>query len=189
MHLMRNLAVCEGYAELFQYLCYCVNINATPVYGTAYNVGHMWNAVLLDSEWYMVDVTWDDTAKDGLHCYGYFNITESVISTDHTIDYETIRVPSCTATTYAFYNWYALYVSSSSEDPTNYENVIDYLAKGSEKYLCVYVGNISKGKRKYIQQYILSSKSRLQQYISSMEYSISFDSTYYTIGNYCYIPL
>ena len=184
-----GLAVCEGYSELFQYLCYCVGINATPVYGTASGVSHMWNAVCLDNEWYMVDVTWDDSAKEGLYCYSYFNITETEIQRNHDIDYETLQVPSCTATSYAYYNWYALYIESTSEAPTNYQTVIDYLSASNYQYLCVYVGNQTGNLQKYIQQYILSSRSALQKYIASNNCAISFESTYYSIGNYYYIPI
>lgn len=184
-----NLAVCEGYAELFQYLCYCVNINATQVSGTSFGGAHLWNAVCLDAEWYMVDVTWDDSAKQDLHCYGYFNLTEAEIVADHTIDYDTLQVPSCRATTYAFYNWYGLYAESSFAPPANYAAVMDYLAESSERYLCVYVGNLSGDVKSYIQKYILSSASDLQKYVAQKGYGLAFQLTYYTRGKYCYIPL
>ena len=184
-----NLAVCEGYSELFQYLCYCVGLNATPVHGTSSGSAHEWNAVKLDSDWYMVDATWDDTTTQGMYGYSYFNLTTSEMCKDHTIDYETLSVPSCTATTCAFYNLYALYISSTSSAPENYATVIDNLVANGDKYLCVYVGNQSGNMQEYISKYIFGRDSEVQKYIKQKGYSLSFQSTYYTIRNYCYIPL
>lgn len=92
-------AVCEGYAKLFQYLCYCVGINSTVVLGTSSGDPHMWNCVEIDSKWYMLDVTWDDCGKDNLYCYRYFNLTESQMSENHSADYSVLKVPSCISKT------------------------------------------------------------------------------------------
>ena len=64
-------AVCEGYAKLFQYLCYCTGINSTQILGTSEGSNHMWNAVKLDDEWYQIDVTWDDTNSATVPFYGF----------------------------------------------------------------------------------------------------------------------
>jgi len=183
-------AVCEGYAELFQYLCYCVGINATIVRGKTTRASHMWNAICLDSEWYMVDPTWDDADMNGLHCYGYFNVTEAYIkSIGRTINDEDLNVPSCTATKYAFYNMYGLYTKSTSEAPVNYQKVIDYVASNNDKHLCLYVGNLSGDMVSYIQRYILSPDSELQQYIAEKDYQVRLQYLYIPIGNYCYIAI
>lgn len=88
-------AVCEGYAKLFQYLCYCVGINSTIVLGTSSGDPHMWNCVEIDDKWYMVDVTWDDCGKENLYCYKYFNLTEEEMSEKHSADDSVLKVPSC----------------------------------------------------------------------------------------------
>ncbi|MBQ8802407.1 MAG: hypothetical protein IJZ53_02070 [Tyzzerella sp.] len=185
----KNLAVCEGYAELLQYLCYCVGINVTSVSGTASGGSHMWNAIQLDSKWYMLDATWDDSAQDGLHCYQYFNLTESEMSKDHNADSTNLHVPSCTSTEHAPYRYFALYIESTEAPPVNYEAVIDYLAETDESYLCVYAGNQSSDLQDYISKQIYSDFSNLQRYIRQKGYSISFDSRYYMVGNYYYILL
>ncbi len=60
--------VCEAYAKLFQIFCGRWNIPCVVAVGrsTASTtvVDHMWNYVQLeDGNWYLVDVTWDDTAS------------------------------------------------------------------------------------------------------------------------------
>ncbi len=58
--------VCEGYAKSFKMACDYYGIPNVTVVGTAYNdtsgvgEGHMWNLVLIESNWYVVDATWDD---------------------------------------------------------------------------------------------------------------------------------
>lgn len=184
-------AVCEGYAELFQYLCYSVGIQATIVRGKTTRANHMWNAVCLDSEWYMVDPTWDDFDEDGLHCYSYFNVTDEYIKNSaHTVDSDGLRVPSCTSTRYAFYNMYSLFIESTSESPTNYREIIDYVVSRNETYMCVYVGNQSGDLTQYFQKYVYSPQSDVQRYIELKNYPIKILSFYYNVNDiYYYIQI
>ncbi len=94
--------VCEAYSKMFQVLCYAVGINATQITG----VNHMWNAVLLDGEWYQVDVTFDDSetsgpAHNGVR-YNYFNLSGDKMAADgyHTPD-GMLYVPNCTSDKYS----------------------------------------------------------------------------------------
>ncbi|MCQ2460070.1 MAG: hypothetical protein MJ081_06845, partial [Ruminococcus sp.] len=71
--------VCEGYSKAFKVLCDSLNIPCIIEEGVADGEaqnygGHMWNMIKLGSEWYGVDVTWNDplsflgdnnTAKSG----------------------------------------------------------------------------------------------------------------------------
>jgi hypothetical protein len=96
--LIKGKAVCHGYAEAFEYLAYLAGLNSTIVLGEATSngvtIGHAWNLVKLNNEYYHVDTTWDDpVTSDGrnLRIYDYFNITDSVIMKDHswnTSDYQ-----------------------------------------------------------------------------------------------------
>ena len=59
--------VCEGYAKAFKILCNrmgltCV-LGSGIVHKSTSDGAHMWNYVLLDGGWYMVDATWDDGNK------------------------------------------------------------------------------------------------------------------------------
>ncbi|MGC4174684.1 transglutaminase domain-containing protein [Demequina sp.] len=62
--LVAGTAVCNGYAQAFQALAYEVGLPTVVVTGEANSgltVGaHAWNRVLVDGEWDVVDVTWDD---------------------------------------------------------------------------------------------------------------------------------
>lgn len=60
----RQKGVCETYAKTYDYLCTLFGLNCLMVTGKGVtegsSIGHAWNAVELDGEWYDVDVTWDD---------------------------------------------------------------------------------------------------------------------------------
>ena len=63
--LIKNSAVCEGYAKAFKYLLNYAGIECEIIQGKATNSSgetesHAWNAVYLNDKWYLVDVTWDD---------------------------------------------------------------------------------------------------------------------------------
>lgn len=78
--LINRLAVCEGYARTFKYLCDVNDIQCVLVTGYsvdpstgASNDRHMWNYVRLDDSWYAVDSTWDDTIYENDEiAYDYF---------------------------------------------------------------------------------------------------------------------
>jgi len=66
--LKKRVALCYGYSHLFKYLCDYANIPCEIVNGYArgdfnkiganFRTNHSWNAISLDSSWYLVDVTW-----------------------------------------------------------------------------------------------------------------------------------
>ena len=92
--LIEGKAVCEGYSKLFQYLCYCVGINATQVVGTGAGGGHMWNAVQIDGKWYQSDPTWSSYSNSDAVYYGYLLLTkQEMLASDHTITSEFLSVP------------------------------------------------------------------------------------------------
>lgn len=94
--LVNGTAVCEGYAKLFQYLCLSFGINSTQVSGYVDGEGHMWNAVVLNSDWYFTDVTFDDFADGTIPClYGYLNVCREKLEKTHKINSETLCVPNC----------------------------------------------------------------------------------------------
>ena len=95
--------VCEAYSKAFQTLCYAVGINANQAVG----VGHMWNTVKLDGDWYYVDVTWDDPIVNGgtidIISYDYFNKTTAQMNVDHSLDPNSyLKVPVCKGTKYVY---------------------------------------------------------------------------------------
>ena len=66
--LQKRVAVCDGYARLFVTLCDYVGINSKIIVGFAksgtknttrrFGANHYWNAVMIDSNWYLLDATW-----------------------------------------------------------------------------------------------------------------------------------
>ncbi len=66
--LKRRTAVCDGYARLFKTLCDYAGIRCEIITGYAktninrigvqFRSNHKWNAVFIDSNWYLLDATW-----------------------------------------------------------------------------------------------------------------------------------
>jgi hypothetical protein len=66
--LRNRQALCDGYSRLFKTLCDYASIQCEVIYGYArtethkqiqrFGSNHAWNAVYLDSNWYLLDVTW-----------------------------------------------------------------------------------------------------------------------------------
>jgi hypothetical protein len=83
--LKRRYAVCDGYAKLFKTLCDYSGIQSEVITGYAKNgmersirfrTNHTWNAVMIDSVWHLLDVTWAS---------GYVNYGEEFVQrTDET---------------------------------------------------------------------------------------------------------
>lgn len=122
--LLNKSGVCESYAEAFQLLCYQVGIPCTSVVGLGNDMPHKWNAVYLDEEWYLCDVTFDDPIFnnpdgsdnyldgpfdknniDPFNHYGYFNCTDANALYTHKAD-ETMKPPSCKGTRYSYKNYF-----------------------------------------------------------------------------------
>jgi hypothetical protein len=65
--LRRRVAVCDGYAKLFKTLCDYAGVESEVILGYGkcflekdqkFRTNHTWNAVRIDSIWYLLDVTW-----------------------------------------------------------------------------------------------------------------------------------
>lgn len=59
-----QIAVCSGYTGAFTALLDAAGIENYVVTGTAKGVGHAWNIVKVDGQYYHVDTTWDDPVPD-----------------------------------------------------------------------------------------------------------------------------
>lgn len=76
--LQNGKAVCEGYSVLFSALSRAAGIPSQNIVGTVTysntTMSHMWNKVLVNGEWYFVDVTFDDAGWNYFlvkSCHGY----------------------------------------------------------------------------------------------------------------------
>ena len=86
--LVSKCSVCDGYTKAYAYLLRQVGIECINC--LSQSLGHSWNLVKIDGQYYHVDVTWDDHAwKQGDHgVYGYVTHTNflrsnSGIGTNH----------------------------------------------------------------------------------------------------------
>lgn len=61
--LVEHKAVCDGLAYTYKYLCDLLNLPCVVVIGSTDgltgNIGHAWNLVPIDTNWKLVDVTYD----------------------------------------------------------------------------------------------------------------------------------
>lgn len=118
--LCLNKAICSGYACAYQMLLNMSGIPCSRVKGTGFEnsgaVGHEWNILCLDGEWYYTDVTWDDpVADDGSegHEYDYFCINDAELNKTHSIN-EGELIKPCSATGYNYFVYNGLYFESYS---------------------------------------------------------------------------
>lgn len=124
--LIEGKTICSGYTGAFQYLLNHVGIDCVSILGWGQNMAHIWNAVLLDNQWYYVDVTWDDSNE--LSRYNYFNITEKQLLNDHKIyeyfsdssDYNLIKV-ACYEDEYNYFKYSAYQLTDLEDDNISYE--------------------------------------------------------------------
>lgn len=92
-------AQCEGIAKAVKVLLNSVDVKCIVATGMANskreNGPHAWNIVNLNNTPYHLDVTWDIGArkpKSGDVSYDYFNISDELISIDHTAE---VKLPEC----------------------------------------------------------------------------------------------
>lgn len=84
--LVEKLAVCDGYSKAFQYIMQ--NKLGIPCYLTSSStINHAWNIILIDGQYYHIDVTWDDPVRDQIGRVGHDNFLRSdagITETKHT---------------------------------------------------------------------------------------------------------
>ncbi|MGI6329862.1 MAG: transglutaminase domain-containing protein [Bacilli bacterium] len=95
--LINGRSVCAGYARTFQYLMNKLDIFNLYVTGTTttednQTLGHAWNLVRLDNQFYNIDSTWGnsifitDQSLNNYKNYHYFNVTSEEIKKTHIFD-------------------------------------------------------------------------------------------------------
>lgn len=77
MIILDKSGVCAAYSEAFIHMMNVLGIESTVVRST--DMGHIWNLVQIDNEWYHVDVTWDDVVPDR---FAGVNHTHALLSTE-----------------------------------------------------------------------------------------------------------
>lgn len=93
--LVNREAVCDGYANAYQFLLKKLGIMTYMVSGIANGGGHAWSLVRINGEYYYTDATWGD--GDGKIYYGYLNCSYDKMAEDHSFDVD-FEIPKSTAT-------------------------------------------------------------------------------------------
>lgn len=94
--LVNGSTVCAGYARAMQYVLR--ELGVPCYYCTGYaGENHAWNIVLLNNEYYNVDVTWDDTENGK---YNFFNKPDSYYSATHVRQDLSRNLPPCNGVIY-----------------------------------------------------------------------------------------
>ena len=122
--LVKGRCVCGGYASAFSCVMHALGINCLYVFGSADNGVkydmHGWNLVESEGEWYVMDVTWDDTGtadRSGSEAsYDYFCITTEEAMKNHYFVNRFVTLPICTATELNYHRHLGLYLEEYSFD-------------------------------------------------------------------------
>lgn len=154
--IMNEIGVCAGYAKAMKLLLDQIDVECILITGEAgddqVKVAHMWNMVNIDSQWYHLDVTWDDPVPDipGQIGYSFFNVTDTVMENNsHT--WTAADYPPATSTRFAYlqdmvhpvlYNGF-FYYSNKNDGYKLYTCAIDgsnlhKLNEAAAQYLAVY---------------------------------------------------
>ena len=117
--LVDGQANCEGYAKAFNYLAGRVGMKCILVTGQTDNgENHAWNQILIDGEWYNIDVTWDDIdSADGVRRV-YFLCNDDVFCRTHIADNLYFTPFVCTSDTNNYYVRNGFYARNNSEADT-----------------------------------------------------------------------
>lgn len=92
--LKNKKAVCVGYATTFRMFMQMLNIECMVVHDSG--LGHSWDLVKLDNEWYHTDIYMDaDNAN-----YNNFNMNDAVCSEGH--DWNQSFFPAATGVKYSY---------------------------------------------------------------------------------------
>lgn len=130
--IVTNKTVCAGYASAFHYYMNFLGVETTRVNSCF----HQWNLLILDGDYYYMDVTWIDTPsygeRDGAFVempvsYEWFNFNRAKVdefgkesdSTAHKRDFIAQKLPEANGTKYSYANWYGDPMKESSSATTS----------------------------------------------------------------------
>ena len=139
--------VCQGYADAALYLLEQLGVPSTIVTGTANGEPHAWNLVLIDGNYYFLDVTWGNSRYMDLDAteqktinYAYMNMTSEEISATHTAEVF-YTVPECTATEANYYYREGKYFDSWDADGIG--SIFGNAWKNQDAIVSVKLSNVS----------------------------------------------
>lgn len=217
--MVDHKAVCEGYSYTFDYLCSQLGIDAVCLCGTTDSEGdedvadsissdlHLWNAVELDGEWYMVDCTWDDLddKDDYGGVYTYLNIPDDILKIDHSLDKTYAQLsddeyaaltsfvnnfvpPPCTATEYCYFMREGVHLSDPDPDALS-DGIVNAVEKGRTSVMVCIEGDqytqdeMAKALFEGSQPYYQAMK-KANERLKDHPLDVGADALYYTIHDF-----
>lgn len=99
--LLDGSANCQGFTDAFYLLARLAGFEVRRQSGTVDGVAHTWNTILLDGQWYLVDVTYDQTDA-GAWDYRWFNVGRDMAG-DHVWELREETAPVAAATDWAHF--------------------------------------------------------------------------------------
>ena len=178
--LIENKSVCDGYSLAFKYLLNEAGFNSIVVDGKGIQnddlVEHGWNYVELNGNWYLVDVTWDDTSSNNESIvYDYFLLSDEMISLDH-IKNDLYEYPKCNDEGLFYVNMSGKYIKDYSEDELS--NLINNLIDTENKDIYLKFSNYDDGVKAY--KYLLEDKNFESIYTKHKygNYSLKYGGVY-----------
>ncbi|HBP37820.1 MAG TPA: hypothetical protein DD640_03605 [Clostridiales bacterium] len=144
--LLDHSTLCQGYAQAFQLIGQKLGIDVRLIGGEYEGVGHAWNLVCLDGQFYHVDVTHDDPTPDGGPDrpveHVHFLRSDSQMQTTHS--WETADYPACPSDG-AFYYRELLLTANSRDSITEkldqFISGIDFTSQETALLELLYTGS------------------------------------------------
>ena len=180
--------MCDGYSKAFKLLMDKLGIRCGIVSGETIRSsgGHSWNYVLIDGDYYWIDVTWDDPVgqdpnevkRELLHTY--FCITDEQLLRNHILDSNLLFVPQCTSLTYNYMRKNGLLMDEYSFDGFNriFSGITDHISVqfGNADAFYSAVGDLISGNAIYSTDYMKENDKH--------SYSYSADDEQYVLSIY-----
>lgn len=104
--LVNGDSICSGYAQAFDYLAKAAGLKSVVVTGISNDEAHSWNQVLVDGEWYNIDVTWDDAGIQ----HANFLCDDTSFNINHFADENEAQPFECSCDINNYYKKYDLFI-------------------------------------------------------------------------------
>lgn len=124
--LVTGKTVCAGYTRAFQYIMNKLGIITYYITGKSEGQNHAWNIVKLESDYYNIDLTWDDQTSIS---YKYFNKTDEQFNESHERSTLSKNLPNCYGTKYLYKKKFINYSTNNYDEKyieENTKNKSDY---------------------------------------------------------------
>lgn len=168
---LENETVCNGYASATQYVLDLVGVESIIVTGYSGNEKHAWNYVMLNGNWYQMDVTYGATSDrvDGID-YLYMTMTDDICNMNHIAD-DTYVPPVCDSMEDNYFVQEGMFFKSTQMGELSKYIETQYNKKNPE-IIFVTDCDITSA---YVKEHILSDKNivKLCTGVNTMQYEFS----------------